>query len=564
MAGRGLPLTEDAMAETSEKKTLRDLLRMVFRRWRLFLVGASLFAISAMLGSQLIPLKYTGETKFERRVDPAAEQNAKDRSESFGSRKLTLEHELIGLDAVARAAEDEGLLKGPDFPRGSDGQLTPQGVTARQELVKRLMGDVKVKWDVRSEQVDLVSVSFTHNDRGLAERMPNTLVRNYIDRDTQQTVDRLSDSRGFLEIQVKECTKRLDDITNKRLEFETKHAGMLPDNPGAFQQQIRDLTRNLDALRVQNTTAREKLARLKAMVQPTTGPSTQPIQVVRGPNPELKALQDELHRHREGLDTALNINRMTASHPTVLTLKKKIAQLEEKIKETPAEAVIQNVYETSQRPTDAAMQIAAAESEVAVTERELTRLQAQQSEYQQSLANYAPIRQQFLQLLDSQKEAEAERTRWQQRLTSVQMDLSAEIAKKRTHLNAVQVAQKPSKPSSPALPIVLGLALAGGLAFGAGLVLLMQMLDRSISTTEEAVSHFDLPIHGVIEEIITPRLCAKRLRRRWILGPAISIVVLATLAVSAVNIIMWLEYHDQYTEWQTSPVSYLIQKATKL
>jgi uncharacterized protein involved in exopolysaccharide biosynthesis len=587
MTGRGLAGADKAMAETSGKKTPRDLLRVVFRRWRLFVLGASLFATAAMLGGQFVPLKYTGETKFERRSDAAAEETARGRSDSFETRKLTLQHELIGFDAVAKAAEDEGLMTG--LPHGPDGQLTRQGIIARQELVNRLIRTLKVTWDVRSEQVDLITVGFTHDDPLLAERMPNTLVRNYINRTGQQTVDRLTASRDFLEKQVKECTTRLDESTKKRLEFEGKHAGAVPDNPGAIPQTIERLTRDIDRVRVQNTAARDRLARFKALGLAATGPSSQPVQVVKGPNPKLKVLQEQ-HRdtqkeldsakedrrkYQEELETAKAINRMRDEHPTVQVLKKKITQLDEKItrldgkiaqldeeiKQIPQEAVIQSVYGVPQHPADVAMQMAAAESEVEVTDRELQRLQAQLSEYQALLANYAPIRQEYLQMIEKQREVDAERTSWQKRQAEVQMSLAAEIANRRTHLSAVQAAQKQSKPSSPSLLMVLILALGGGLAFGSALVFLTQMMDRSISTTEEAARHFGLPIHGVIEEIVPPRLRARRRMKKWILGPAVAFVVLAGLAVSAVNIAIWLEYHDSYAEWRRSPVGYLIDTA---
>jgi len=595
MAGRGLAGAEKAMAETSGKKTPRDLLRVVFRRWRLFVLGASLFATAAMLGGQLagelrlVPLKYTGETKFQRRSDAAAEETARARSESFETLKLTLQHELIGFDAVAKAAEDEGLMTG--LPHGPDGQLTHQGIIARQALVNRLMlpQTLKVTWDVRSEQVDLITVGFTHDDPLLAERMPNTLVRNYINRTGQQTVDRLTASRDFLEKQVKECTTRLDEITKKRLEFEAKNARGLPDNPGAIQQRIETLTRDIDRVRVQNTAARDKLARFKALGLAATGPSSQPVQVVKGPNPELKALQDqrrdlqkeldsakEDHRkYQEALETAIAINRMKDQHPTVKALGDKIMQLvektksleaniaglDEKIKQIPQEAVIQSVYGVSQQPADVAMQMAAAESEVAVTDRELERLQTQLSEYQAIWTNFAPIRQEYIQMLEKQREVDTERTSWQKRQSEVKMALDAESANRRTHLSAVQLAQKQSNPTSPSLLMVLILALGGGLAFGSALVFLTQMMDRSISTTEEAARHFGLPIQGVIEEIVPPRLRARRRMRKWILGPAISFVVLAALAVSAVNITVWLAYHDRYDEWRRAPVGFLIQTA---
>jgi uncharacterized protein involved in exopolysaccharide biosynthesis len=552
------------MADTlDKKKTPRVLPRMVFRRWRRFLLGASLFGIAVMLGGQFFPLKYTAETRFERRSDSAAEENAPGRSDSLESRKLTLQHELIGFDAVAKAAEDEGLMRG--LAHGPDGQLTPQGVIARQELVNRLIRTLKVTWDVRCEQADLVTVSFTHSDPILAERMPNRLVGNYILRIGQQTVNRLSKSQDFLKKKVEECTARLDGkdgLTNKRLEFETRHAGQFPDNPGVLQQRVRDLTKDIDTLQFQNKRDRDTLARLKAIAQPTTGPSSQPVQVVRGPNPDLKVLQEELRQTREGLDTALAVNRMTENHPTVKTLRKKIEQLEARIKDTPAEVVIHSVYGTTPGTSDAALQvqIEALESQIGATDKELPRLQARLSEYQGVLENYAPTRQEYLQLIEKQKDAEAERAGWQQRLSGVEMALTAEIDNRGTRLEAVQLAQKQSKPSFPSLLVVLGLAVGGGLAFAAGMVLLMQMLDRSISTTEQAVRHFELPIQGVIEEIVTARLRARRRAKRWIVGPVVSFVVVAALTVSALNITIYLEYPDRYAEWRRSPVEFVIQR----
>ena len=65
-------------------------------------------------------------------------------------------------------------------------------------------------------------------------------------------------------------------------------------------------------------------------------------------------------------------------------------------------------------------------------------------------------------------------------------------------------------------------AIVGGLAFGAGLVFLANLLDRSVSTTEEAVHHFDLPVHGVIAEIVTARQQWVRRTKVWTIGPAVT------------------------------------------
>ncbi len=324
------------MDDAAEKKTPRDLLRVVFRHWRLFLLGASLFAIAALLGSHYIPVKYTGTTIFERRSDPAAGEIASLRGQSsgFGPYKLTLQHELAGYNAVERTVNELGMTRG--IPRGLDGQLTLAGKMAKQQLIDDLRMNLAVKWEVRSEQVDLISVSFTHHDAVLAEQIPNTLVKNYINWASEQIIERLAARRKFLLEQVQNCTTRLDELTKQRLEFETKHAGMMPDSPASLHERIQQVSADMDTLRRQQTVAELKLARLKNLAVPTTESPNEPIQVVKGPNPELKRLEDKLRKFQDQLDAALMISHMTDKHPTVQTLRAKITQLEERIKQTPA------------------------------------------------------------------------------------------------------------------------------------------------------------------------------------------------------------------------------------
>lgn len=542
------------MPESDKQKTLRDVWRIVFRRRWLFVLGACLFMLAALWAAQFLPLKYTGTAKFERRVDPSDEQSSNLGGDSFSVHKLTLQHELTGTRAIERVIEELGMARG--LPRGPDGELTLPGKRAFQGLVASIKKDLLVSWEVRSERIDLVSVSFTHGDARIAEELPNTLVKNYINRVGKQIVDGLTESRDFLLKQVNTSTKRLEELRQQRIAFEVRHAGTFPDNPNLLEEQIRQLTADLDASRVQQMRARQNRERLKALAKPDASTDT-PVQIIKGPNPDLARLKEQLRDNEEKLDIALTISGMRETHPTVQNLRQNIERLEKRIAETPAEIELQKVFGMGGGDSSLAMELAAVESELEMSTKEIERQQNRLTALEDLKANYLPIRQEYQRMTEQEKEQEQELRRWQGRLTQVAMALEAEAAERRTHLNTVQLAEEQFRPSSPKDWQVFGFAIVGGLAFGGLLVFLANTFDRSISTTEQAITYFDLPVYGVVGEIMTARDRMLRKLKLWLLGPAVALVVVAALAGATLNMVLLLKYPDQHKKWKAHPAGYV-------
>jgi hypothetical protein len=200
---------------------------------------------------------YTGVAKFVRRIDPAAEQLVTSKSESFETRKLTLQNDLSGDRAVECVVEDLGLTR--NLPRTSSGSLTPYAEMKKQELVRRIKAAIKMEWEVKSDQVDLISVAFTCPDPMLAQYIPNAIVNNYIGWVSEQTVDRLKASERFLAYTKDKCQNQLDTIMAEKIGFETKHAGAMPQSPGVLDEQIRGTARELDVIKRQKGVADARL-----------------------------------------------------------------------------------------------------------------------------------------------------------------------------------------------------------------------------------------------------------------------------------------------------------------
>ena len=487
----------------------------------------SLFSLAWLVAAHWIPLKYTATTIFERRSDAASPEQASNAPESVRSLQLTMPHDLKGYDAVAQAAEDLGLTRG--LPHDDQGNLTAAGEQRKQEIVRKLVKGIDVKVAFQSEQVDRVAVSFTDSDPKLVQQLSDTLVRNYISRTIEMIVERLMASQGFLVNQVDDGKRRLSELTTQKIAFEIRHAGMLPDDPGALQDTVEQISADIDLIRCQQTEAKQTVAKLKQMVAARKPKEDgQPVQTVKGPNPESQRLKEQLEEANEQLDTARTVDSMKEKHPRVVMLRARIAHLEYRIKDTPEETVLQRVYGSgAQMPDNLDVQLATAESLVEMTTYELMRLQARQNRYQNLLANFGPIRRDFLELAKKVAQQEAETERWEERLTEVEMALAAEVAQRRTHMQAVQVAQPQFLPLFPKLWMVLLVAYIGGvLAGGVGALLPFR---------------FALP-------------------GRLLLTLVLLVAMLGT-GVGVMSNVLRLEYPSQHEEWKAAPVSYLEGKA---
>jgi len=612
------------MAETKPKTTPRDALRMVFRRRLMFVGGAILFALAALVGACWWPLKYTGTAKLERRMDVAAEES-RSKSESFEAVKRMLQQELGGPNAIAEAIEELERQRLVDpLPRGKDGKLTSEGLRVRQEMVAALAADLKVTFDVNSPEVDIVKVEFTHPDPNLAQEFPNVIVTKYISRVGTQIVDNLTASRDFLRDKVAIARSRLDEFTRKRLDFEKEHAGALPDNAAVLQERLQQLAASIDTTRGQLVLAQQKLGQIRALKASPVGPggdkapaesapkgaekkegaganSPEPVSVdqVRDLERryadaahELAGLVEQQAQTKRALDEAKTLNHMTDQHPKVKALKKQFDDLDKRIaalKTTVADldkqirdaqgalvkagerlpeslaspANLANPFMARQmelQEATLAIQEASSQAEVQMHTNELERLQARLKVSEDAWSRLGAAKQEYMEIIKNVAEQQGETDRWQKRLTDVEMDLAAEAAKHRTRLRQVVLAEEQFVPSSPKLLYVLVLALVGGLAFGGGLVFLSHTMDRSVTTTEDA-AHFGLPVFGIIAEIETPREKARKRLLRWGVRPLVLLVAAVALAVAALNITLWLQYREDYEQWRKAPASFVAAKA---
>ena len=582
------------MADIVKKLTPRDILRIVFRRWRLFFGGVLLFAIGVLIAGHYMPVKYTGTTRFQRRADPslASGQSSLSAPESWESRKDTLRYDLAGPNALEQAAADLELTVG--MPHGNDGQLTDEGQIQKQELIAKLSRSVRVSWDVRTQAVDLISVSVTHEDPRLARMLPDQLVKNYINRVGEQIINSLRSSKDFLDVQVKGARDLLQQYEDKRMKFERDNPYAMPQESGSLLRSIDDIKTQLELLHRQQELAKMRLRVLEGSVnpppttqpapaatvegmpttqpallagaapaaaEPTTQPATglglgglgKPSQISLKPNPNYLALVNELESLKENLTRSLLV--MKEAHPKIKDFRTRIKQTEERLQgmlDRREHMVPEYIYPTSVDPVTRLM----LDQEITYNDGQIQRLESKLAKYQQAEQNYESIKQEYERILNQIKSQEAELTSWNKRQGEVRLALQGEIAKRRNHLEAVRLAERQVRPSDPSLTKILMAALVGGLVFGGALVFLTNLMDRSIGTPEDA-RQFGVPVQGIIGEIVTRQRRRNLRLRRWLLAPVVALLVLTVLGGSIFSLTLWLREPDEYNRFTNARVDYV-------
>ncbi|HDZ21053.1 hypothetical protein LCGC14_0239220 [marine sediment metagenome] len=542
------------MSEKNNTATFRDKMRVLFRWRSLFFFSAAFLAAALLLLAHVVPPQYKAATKFENRISVVLPERGLEgvtSSESLEETRQTLRQRLTGRKATRAVAEELGLFEG--LPTDDKGAADAK--MGKQQIVAGIQGRLDVLWDAQSREVDLVSLTYTSSDAELAFKVPNALVKYYMTTTSADTIERLEQSYAFLVEQSDKFRDRVGDLTKRKIDLETEYVGLMEETQLDIVRREQQAKADLDAIRRLRNIAQQKYNRLMAMKEELEQ-TDRPLQIIKGPNPELERLGAELREYKIELDLAMTLQHMTREHPAIKTLLVRIAIMEERIRNTPPEIILQTMYGTVTGAESYAAQVAAAQSEVEILSAEYDRVESQIKGYQNMMQGYKPARQEYAKLLAEMADMESKAVLWEQRRREVGMALAAEQADLRTKFETMELADKPFRPSFPAVNHVLAVTLLGSIAFGSLAVFFWNAKDRTIATAEQAAKAFAVPVVGTISQIVTRKMRHARAVWRWLVVPLVVAVVLAVLAALAASVIVKLQHPDRYQQWQSKWLKY--------
>ncbi len=451
-----------------------DYLAILRRRWWVVLVPAILGPAIAYGLSLKLPSRYTSQTLIlvegqkvpDSFVMPVV-------TGDLSSRLATMEEQILSRTHLEPIIERFSLFK------------REAGQEPMEELVNRMRRNISLT--PLKSMVTGFTVSFTADNPQLAQQVSAEITSMLIEENLRQRTRSAQGTTNFLQSQLEDAKRSLDEQDARLAEFKTKYMGMLPDESQTNLNILGTLNTQLEAVTqsVNRAQADKGYAESLLNQQITTWES-----VKGGDNPHPETVEQQL----AGLESALAglETRYTSNHPDVIKLKTTIEQLKKKVRESAPVPKDKRAPKTQENSLPEPLQIQQLRNQIrsyqsAIQERtrEQERLQGQIKLYQSRVQLSPAIEQQYRQVTRDYQTALDFYNDLLKKKNQSEMATNLERRQEGEQFKVMDPANLPEKPSFPNRPMFAAAGFGGGLALGLGLTLLLELRDKSLRTERD-------------------------------------------------------------------------------
>lgn len=403
----------------------------------------------------------------------------------------------------------------------------------------RVPADVVLTWFRSSVRVDVVradlfTVGYYGYSRTRVEQVAQRLTALMLQEMTKQREALSDNTEQFLETQLEDARKRLEEQERKVAEYRRRYSGQLPTQVDANLRMLQTASAELQSTEEalgRDRLRRDDLARQLESAAPVAPPVTPDDLAIEDPpagNPTATLPAGPPARQLRAA-RALRVRllrRFTSEHPDIQALDRSISELEIAAAAAPkggdpaAPAVPASQLQTALTALDS--QIATREAaakrlrdSVAAYRARVDAVPEREAEWMRLTRDYNTLQGVYANLLSKREESR----------------IAASVDKQAVG-EQVHIVEPPRRPAGPISPNRRAVVLIGaGLGLGFGLVLLLgrELRDRTIRAEEEVLAALNLPVVGLVPRIVTV-LDRRQMRRRRLLWSVAALALCVGLA----------------------------------
>jgi polysaccharide chain length determinant protein (PEP-CTERM system associated) len=414
------------------------------------------------------------------------------------------------------------LLSRPNIERVirmADLDLKARNQQEHDALIDSLSSRIEILGDRGAR--NLFAIRYGSNDAAEALRVVQSLLTIFVESNVGDTRREMEQAQAFLNRQIAEYERQLQEAEKRLAEFKQQNIGKLPQEGTAYQAvaaseaQVQKARRDLEEAQVRLDSINRQLRD----TPPTLAVESAPVVMIDGGR-RLSSEEETLTQRLKELQTSLDslTLRFTDKHPDVIQTRRQIATVQADLdaarkraeaegRNAPAGApgsgrarstVSNPVYEQLRirlGDAEANLELARrrlAEAEESYKKRLAASAEAAALEARQANLNrdYDVIKRQYDELLARRESARLAQAKDDRRDTSLSFRI-------------VEPPTQPSKPSGPPRLMYASAVLLAGLAAGAGLAVLLTLLDDSLSTIAKMRRTFAYPVLGAVSRLTT-------------------------------------------------------------
>ncbi|MGZ6230066.1 MAG: XrtA system polysaccharide chain length determinant, partial [Syntrophales bacterium] len=342
---------------------------------------------------------------------------------------------------------------------------------SREEIVELMQKDIKLELPKKNEDKGFFTISYQGADPNLVTTVANRLASLFIEENLRQREQQAVGTTEFLANELAATKAKLEQLEEVVSRYKRQHMGELPEQRDTnlrvleqYQTQYQRNGENLRAAQDRKLYLQKQLADLES-----TGPGAASASRAPG-GPEAAGTYEY---QKDSLTKLLSDLRAkyTESHPDVIMVKKKLADLEAK----------KDVNDIKKDPRYRALA-----NQLSLTDMEIKRLQHEEAQISSQINRYRgrvenlPSREQ--EMASEFREYNNTKASYEILLKKSQDAQQAENLERRQkgeQFRVIDPARTPEKPFWPNIPKVflIGFVLSIGFSFGCAII--REQLDRS-------------------------------------------------------------------------------------
>ncbi len=527
-----------------------EVLRVLsVRRWMLCLPFCVITS-GAFIISLTIPRRYEAVATFERRDDPVLMNLPRSHGAGvFEVFRQTLIQDFTNPQYMVGVVKALGLL--PESSGGADAAAYENQVMA---AAGKIASGMKVSFRQRNPHLDVVELRYATNKPDTMVAILDGVLKNYFEMTQSRIGAYLRDTKDWFDQEVDKRQEVVQSLEDEKVRFKKEHRGIDPLNPDASFVELATLRSDLTEL---ERRGRELAIRLDSRVrlldfrssseqaQEFEDPSTGPYR-----SPEASRIIGEMNRVEARIHDLKSAHGMTEVHPDVVAIRADWSRLSRELESRKAlDANLTMVNGLGWLPSgeqprgrgwrswDAASVQAESEATVlrqlvADNEAEISRQRKSVRELEQAQELAVQHHRRF-----AEKQAQIDHARndvvtYQRYADEVGRLLAAERDQRGILFDVISPAKGMAHPVSPRASTVLLLTLLAGVICSVIMVLLSEILDRTIRTRRQVSRVLGLPILESIDEIVSSAVRRKRMVHQLVVIPLMALALGGLVAAS--------------------------------
>jgi len=367
-------------------------------------------------------------------------------------------------------------------------------------------------------------LAFMGPDPEVVQRVTSTLANLYIEENLRVREGLARGTKEFLDREVHDVEQELAAREEALREFRQKNMGELPE-------QLETNLRTLDQLQEQKSSVLDSLReaedrQILLQRQLDETPATLA---------DMGSDQDDIYKRLESKRQQLAAlsSRYTELYPDVVTLKKEIAELEERIAGTPEEEDNPQEEEPPAYNLNPAYQRLKAQVEtdqitIKNLREEIQQINSRMRRLQRRVENIPRREQELMSLKRDYETIKQSYDSLMERKINAAIAENLETRQKSERFRILDPANLPQRPVKPNRRKILAIGLMVGLGLGGALAFLREQMDDTFHTVDEVKAFVDIPVIGVIPLAVSPE---QMRRKRWVTATVTSVAVVSVAAL---------------------------------